>query len=83
MCGAFVHQQRARCMKIVSAMDLMESTSHWTVFTALVASMASRRERSITSWNPSSEGTSTVGGTGTGAFVTTSKLTLAVTFFPL
>jgi hypothetical protein len=51
-------------MKIVSAIDRIESTSYWTVFTAFVASIASRRERSITSRNPSSDGASADRGTG-------------------
>jgi len=53
MPGAFVFYALALCMKIVSAIDRIESTSHCTVFTALVASTASGTDRSITSRNPS------------------------------
>ena len=63
-------------------MDRIESASHCTVFTAFAASIASLRERSMTSLKPSScasVGSSAGGGTGTGAFATTSKSTLAVT----
>ena len=47
--GALFDQQRALCMNIVSAIERIESTSHYTVFTAFVTSMASLSERSITS----------------------------------